>query len=109
MILNKKTTLILLSFIIIQDLCEDLFATGHIETIEYCMKVFHKFINRKLGDYFFEDYIVCQEIKETLEILKRELENFINYFDELVCIFFFFLIVTKKLFLFLLIQNFMKI
>ena len=46
MILNKKTTLILLSFIIIQDLCEDLFATGHIETIEYCMKVFHKFINR---------------------------------------------------------------
>ena len=73
------------------------------------MIVFHKFIKRKLGDYFFEDYIVCQEIKETLEILKRELENFINYFDELVCIFFFFLIVTEKLFLFLLIQNFMKI
>ena len=74
------------------------------------MIVFHKFIKRKLGDYFFEDYIVCQEIKETLEILKRELENFINYFDELACIFFFFQIVTEKLlFLFLIIQNFMKI
>ena len=88
---KEKTTVLILSFIKIQDLCDDLFATGHIETIECCMIVFHRFIKRKLSDYFFEDYIACQEIKETLQILKRELKNFINYFDELVTILFFFL------------------
>ena len=88
---KEKATVLILSFIKTQDLCNDLFSTGHIETIECCMKIFHRFIKRKLGDYFFEDYIACQEMKETLQILKRELEYFINYFDELVSILFFFL------------------
>ena len=76
------------------------------------MKIFHRFIKRKLGDYFFEDYIACQEMKETLQILKRELEYFINYFDELVSIFFFFffqMATEKVLILFLIIQNLKKI
>ena len=64
MILNKKTTLILLSFIIIQDLCEDLFATGHIETIECCMKVFHKFIKRKLGDFSLKITLYDKKLKK---------------------------------------------
>ena len=87
---KEKTTLLILSFIKIQDLCHDFFATGHIEAIECCMIVLHRFIKRKLGNYLFDDYIVCQEIKETLEILKRELINFINSFYELLTIFFFF-------------------
>ena len=75
------------------------------------MIVFHRFIKRKLSDYFFEDYIACQEIKETLQILKRELKNFINYFDELVTILFFFLPdrYRKVLILLLIIQNLKKI
>ena len=107
---KEKTTLLILSFIKIQDLCDDFFVTGHIEAIECCMLVFHRFIKRKLGNYLFDDYIVCQEIKETFVILKRELINFINHFYELLTIFFFFQIATEKVWiLFLIIQNLKKI
>ena len=38
-----------------------------------CMDVFRKCINNELSDFFVEDYAACQEIKEALEKLKKEL------------------------------------
>ena len=77
---KEKTTVLIFSFIKIQDLCDDLFATGHIEAIECCMIVFHRFIKRKLGDYFFEDYIACQEIKKNITNLKKRTKKFYTLF-----------------------------
>ena len=62
-----------MSFTKIEDLCDDLYSTGHIEIASQCMDVFRKCINNELSDFFVEDYAACQEIKEALEKLKKEL------------------------------------
>ena len=53
-----------MSFIKIEDLCDDLYSTGHIETASQCMAVFCKCVNNELSDFFVEDFAVCEEIKE---------------------------------------------
>ena len=40
--------------------------------------------------FFVEDYAACEEIKEALEKLKKELRTFVYYFDDLLTTFFFF-------------------
>ena len=55
------------------------------------MEIFRKSVNNELSNFFVEDYTVCEEIKEALEELKKELRNFVYYFDDLVTTFFFFL------------------
>ena len=52
---KKKTTYLLMSFTKIEDLCDDLYSTGHIETASQCMDVFHKCVNNELSDFFVED------------------------------------------------------
>ena len=78
-----------MSFIKIEDLCDDLYSTGHIETASQCMAVFCKCVNNELSDFFVEDFAVCEEIKEALEKLKKELQMFVYYFDDLLTTFFF--------------------
>ena len=64
---KKKTTYLFMSFTKIEDLCDDLYSTGHIEIASQCMDVFRKCINNELSDFFVEDYAACEEIKEALE------------------------------------------
>ena len=60
------------------------------------MDVFRKCINNELSDFFVEDYAACEEIKEALEKLKKELRTFVYYFDDLLTtLFFFFQIITE--------------
>ena len=54
------------------------------------MDVFRKCINNELSDFFVEDYAACEEIKEALEKLKKELRTFVYYFDDLLTTLFFF-------------------
>ena len=54
------------------------------------MDVFRKCVNNDLSDFFVEDFAVCEEIKETLEKLRKELQTFVYYFDDLLTTFFFF-------------------
>ena len=79
-----------MSFTKIEDLCDDLYSTGHIEIAYQCMDVFRKCINNELSDFFVEDYAACEEIKEALEKLKKELRTFVYYFDDLLTTLFFF-------------------
>ena len=79
-----------MSFTKIEDLCDDLYSTGHIEIASQCMDVFRKCINNELSDFFVEDYAACEEIKEALEKLKKELRTFVYYFDDLLTTLFFF-------------------
>ena len=54
------------------------------------MAIFPKSVNNELSNFFVENYTVCEEIKEALEKLKKELGDFVYYFDDLVTTFFFF-------------------
>ena len=54
------------------------------------MAIFPKSVNNELSNFFVENYTACEEIKEALEKLKKELEDFVYYFDDLVTTFFFF-------------------
>ena len=80
-----------MSFTKIEDLCDDLYPTGHIETVGQCMEVFRKSVNNEWSNYFVEDYTACEEIKEALEELKKELRTSAYHFDGLVTTLFFFL------------------
>ena len=68
---KKKTTYLFMSFTKIEDLCDDLYSTGHIEIASQCMDVFRKCINNELSDFFFDVYAACEEIKEALEKFKK--------------------------------------
>ena len=54
------------------------------------MAIFPKSVNNELSNFFVENYTVCEEIKEALEKLKKELGDFVYYFDDLVTTLFFF-------------------
>ena len=87
---RRKTTFLIESFTKIEDLCDGLYSTGHIETGGQCMEIFRKSVNNKLPNFFAEDYTACEEMKEALEKLKKELGDFVYYFDDLVTTLFFF-------------------
>ena len=86
---RRKTTFLIESFTKIEDLCDGLYSTGHIETGGQCMEIFRKSVNNKLPNFFAEDYTVCEEMKEALEKLKKELGDFVYCFDDLVTTLFF--------------------
>ena len=87
----KRSTYFIRSFIKIKSLTEDLFCTGEIETLDYCMEVYQQFI----------------ELKLALTKLRDELLNFEFYLDKLLVTLYFFLAKkykenldkTKKIFL----------
>ena len=88
MILEKKSTFLLRSFIKIESLSEDLFCTGDIETLDYCMEVYRQFINNETLDFFIEQ---SDEIKSALHKLRDELDKFAHYLNDLLTTLFFFL------------------
>ena len=44
------------SFIKIKDLSEDMFWTGDIVTVDYCMEVYTQFLNNEPFDFFYSSY-----------------------------------------------------
>ena len=85
---RKKKTFLLQSFIKIESLSEDLFCTGDIETLDYCMEVYRQFINNETLDFFIEQ---SDEIKSALHKLRDELDKFAHYLNDLLTTLFFFL------------------
>ena len=47
---------IVCSFIKIKDLSEDMFCTGNIVTVDYCMEVYTQFLNNEPFDFFYSSY-----------------------------------------------------
>ena len=87
---RRKTTFLIESFTKIEDLCDDLYSPGHIETVGQCMEIFRKSVNNELSNIFVEDYTAYEEIKQALENFKNELGDFVYCFDDLATTFFFF-------------------
>lgn len=64
----------------IKELTDDLFRTGDIQTIDYCLEVYWQFMNNEEFDPFlWNDW----EIKKTLIKLKPQLEKFRKNIDKL--------------------------
>ena len=50
--IGRISTYLFKSFITIKSLTEDLFCTGDIETLDYCMEVYRQFVSRESLDCF---------------------------------------------------------
>ena len=68
------------SFIKIKDLSEDIFCTGDILTVDYCMEVYTQFLNNEPFDLFIA---TTREIRDTLNKIDRELFNFQQHLERL--------------------------
>ena len=88
---TKRSTYLIRSFIKNESLAKDLFCTGDIETLDYCIDVYQQSINKKKLDSFIEE---SQELKLAFNKLKDELSNFEFYLENLLTTLYFFL--TKK-------------
>ena len=84
---RKKSTYLLQSFMKIESLSEDLFCTGHIQTLGYCMEVYRQFDNNETLDFFIEQ---SDEIKLALRKLRDELNKFAYYLNDSLTPYFFF-------------------
>ena len=73
----NRSTYLIRSFIKIQSLAKDLFCTGEIETLNYCMEVYQQFINKEKLD-------IGQELKLALTNLRDELSSFQFYLEKLL-------------------------
>ena len=70
---GKMSTYLIQSFIKIKSLCKELFCTGDIETLDYCMEVYGQFINREPLDFFISGN---WELRLGLTKLRDELFHF---------------------------------
>ena len=86
-ILNLRYTSAMLtkSFIKIKSLSEDLFCTGEIETLDYCMEVYSQFLNEEPSDFFISG---CWEIDLACQNMERELNKFIIELEKIFQTFF---------------------
>ena len=72
--IGKTSAKLICSFNRIKRLSDDLFCTGDIETIDYCLEVYIQFLSNEEFDPFLWN---AWEIKTTLIRLQPELENFV--------------------------------
>ena len=73
------------TFIKIKDLSEDMFCTGDIVTVDYCMEVYTQFLNNEPFDFFIA---ATREIRDTFNKLDRELFNFQRHLEQLFRLFY---------------------
>ena len=71
--IGHTSAILVETFIKIKALSEDLFCTGDIETVDYCMEVYRQFLNNKPLDFFISGN---WEIQLALQNIKRELFRF---------------------------------
>ena len=82
------TSAILVENIIkIKALSEDLFCTGDIETVNYCIEVYRQFLNNEPLDFFisgnWEIQLALQNIKRELFRFSEGLKDYLSY--SIVC------------------------
>ena len=92
--IGKHSAKLIRSFIRIKDLSEDMFSTGHIVTVDYCMEVYRQFINREPFDFFIA---ATWGIRETLNKIHQELKTFLNKSEQLFRLFYSLLPKNSKL------------
>ena len=78
--IGRISTYFIKSFITIKSLSKDLFSTGDIETLDYCMEVYRQWENREPFDFFIADK---WEIRDALWKMQGELLNFRSYLERL--------------------------
>ena len=78
--IGRISTYLFKSFITIKSLTEDLFCTGDIETLDYCMEVYRQFVSREPVDFFIRDQ---WEIRLELKKMQDELFSFSSLLQRL--------------------------
>ena len=76
---------IVCSFIKIEDLSEDMFCTGYIVTVDYCMEVYTQFLNNEPFDFFIA---ATREIRDTVDKIDWEIFNFQQHLEQLFRLFY---------------------
>ena len=71
--IGRISTYLIKSFITIKSFTEDLFCTGDIETVDYCIEVYRQFVNHELLNFFIRDK---WEITLAFRKMQDELLNF---------------------------------
>ena len=84
--IGHTSAILVETFIKIKALTEDLFSTGDIETVDYCMEVHRQFLNNQPLDFFisgrWEIQLALQNIKRELFRLSEGLErSFILFYS----------------------------
>ena len=92
--IGHESAKLIKSFIKIKHVSEDMFYTGDIVTIDYCMEVSRQFLNNEPFDFFIA---AKSEIRDTLQEIDRELLNFLQIFEKLFRLFYSLLPKTSKL------------
>ena len=82
--IGKRSSKLIRSFIRIKNLSDNIFCTGDIVTVDYCMEVYRQFINKETFDFFIADALAIrealQEIQQELKIFQENLEQFFRLF-----------------------------
>ena len=73
--IGHTSAILVRTFITIQSLSEDLFCTGDIETVDYCMEVYRQYLNKEPLDFFISS---TWEIERALQKIESELFNLVN-------------------------------
>ena len=69
----KHSAKLILSFLRIKNLSEDMFCTGDIVTVDYCMEIYRQFLSGELFDF---SMVGMRKIREALHQIHQELKIF---------------------------------
>ena len=69
----KHSAKLILSFLRIKNLSEDMFCTGDIATVDYCMEIYRQFLSGELFDF---SMVGMRKIREALHQIHQELKIF---------------------------------
>ena len=83
--IGHTSAILVETFIKIKALSEDLFCTGDIETVDYCMEVYRQFLNHEPLDFFISGR---WEIELALPNTKSELFRFSELLERLFTLFY---------------------
>ena len=83
--IGHTSAILVRTFITIPSLSEDLFCTGDIETVDYCMEVYRQYLNKKPLDFFISG---TWEIERALQKMESELFQFSECLEKLFTLFY---------------------
>ena len=83
--LGYTSAMLTRSSIKIKSLSEDLFCTGDIQTLDYCMEVYSQFLSNEPWDFFISG---CWEIDLACQCMERELEKIIIELEKIFHLFY---------------------
>ena len=83
--IGHTSAILVKTFIKIKTLSEDLFFTGDIKTVHYCMEVYRQYLNNKPLDFFTSGR---WEIELALQKMERELYRFRDALERLFTLFY---------------------